>query len=254
LTLAPSLAIVWKIPAAPVAERYLYLPSVGFCLLAGYATARAYITGAALRSAALAIVALALGSGALATVQRNAVWRTNLSLWEDTAAKNTTDGLPMRSLATAHQQLGDAAKATEYFQVALQRRNDQNGLFTIYNNLGSLAMVAQHLDEAEANYQRALAVNPNAPECLFNLGLIELTRTTGAAATARQEHGQKARQFFERAAQLSPLDPDIQVGLAQTLSALDDSAGARTHFERALQLGLPPPTEASVRKLLTDLK
>jgi tetratricopeptide (TPR) repeat protein len=254
LTLAPSLAIVWKIPAAPVAERYLYLPSVGFCLLVGYAVARVYAMGGALRSTALAIAALALASGAVATVQRNAVWRTNLSLWEDTAAKNTTDGLPIRSLATAHQQLGDSAKAAEYFQVALQRRNDQAGLFTIYNNLGSLAMVAQHLDEAEANYQRALAVNPNAPECLFNLGLIELTRTTAADAAARRQHGERARQFFERAAQLSPLDPDIQVGLAQTLSALDDSAGARTHFERALQLGLPPQTEASVRKLLADLK
>lgn len=254
LTVAPSLAIVWKIPAAPVAERYLYLPSVGFCLLAGYVAARAFAAGGAQRGAAVFIVAFALVGGAWATVRRNAVWRTNLSLWQDTAAKNTTDGLPMRSLATAYQQLGDAAKATEYFQVALQRRNDQIGLFTIYNNLGSLAMVAQRLDEAEGHYQRALTVNPNAPECLFNLGLIELTRTTAAAAASKREPGQRARQFFERAAQLSPLDPDIQVGLAQTLSALDDSAGARAHFERALQLGLPPSTDASVRKLLGELK
>jgi hypothetical protein len=35
LTLAPSLAVVWRIPEAPMAERYLYLPSVAFCLLCG---------------------------------------------------------------------------------------------------------------------------------------------------------------------------------------------------------------------------
>ena len=64
----------------------------------------------------------------------------------------------------------------------------------------------------------------------------------------------RARQLFEQAARLSPLDPDIEVGLAQTLSALDDSAGARPHFERALQLGLPPATEAAVHKLLAELK
>jgi tetratricopeptide (TPR) repeat protein len=254
LTLGPSLAIVWKIPTAPVAERYLYLPSVGFCLLVGYAAARVLAMDGTPRVAATVVVGLTLTAGAVATVRRNAVWRTNLTLWTDTAAKNTTDGLPMRSLATAYQQLGDIAKATAYFQVALQRRNDQMGLFTIYNNLGSLAMVAQHLDDAEGHYQTALSINPNAPECLFNLGLIELTRTTGADAAGKREHGQRARQFFEHAAQLSPLDPDIQVGLAQTLSALDDSAGARMHFERALQLGLPPATEASVRRLLAGLR
>jgi Flp pilus assembly protein TadD len=255
LTLAPSLAIVWKIPAAPVAERYLYLPSVGSCLLVGYVASRLLAVGGVTRIAASAALLAGVAGGAVATVRRNAVWHSNLTLWSDTVAKNTTDGLPMRSLATTYQQAGAAAQATDYFRLALQRRNDQVGLFTIYNNLGSLAMVAQHLDEAEGYYQTALTVNPNAPECLFNLGLIELTRTTASTdAAARRDHGERARRFFQRAAQLSPLDPDIQVGLGQTLSALDDSAGARSHFERALQLGLPPTTEASVRKLLGNLK
>ena len=252
LTLAPSLAIVWKIPAAPVAERYLYLPSVGFCLLVGYVAARFLAVGGIARIAASAALFVVVAGGAVATVRRNGVWRTNLTLWSDTAAKNTTNGFPMRSLATTYQQAGETAEATEHFQLALQRRNDQIGLFTIYNNLGSLAMVAQRLDEAESHYQKALTINPNAPECLFNLGLIELTRA-GTETAGKHDHGERARRFFERAAQLSPLDPDIQVGFGQTLSALDDSAGARSHFERALQLGLPPTTEAAVRKLLGEL-
>ena len=57
---------------------------------------------------------------------RNAVWRTNLSLWEDTAAKNTTDGLPARSLGAAYLEQGDHAKA-QYLHLALQRRNDALG-------------------------------------------------------------------------------------------------------------------------------
>ena len=254
LALAPSLAIVWKIPNAPVAERYLYLPSVGFCLLMGYTAARLLLAGGPSRVAVGTGVLAVLAGGAQATVRRNAVWRTNLTLWTDTAEKNTTDGLPMRSLATAYQQAGDAAKATAAFNVALQRHNDQPGLFRIYNNLGSIAMVAQRLDEAEGYYRTALTITPNAPECLFNLGLIELTRSGSADSGGQHEHGQRARQFFERAAQLSPLDPDIQVGLAQTLSALGDPAGARTHFERALQLGLPPGTDAAVRKRMNELR
>lgn len=255
VTLAPSLLIVVKIPGAPVAERYLYIPSVGFCLLVGYGAARALAASrvAAARTAVWGAVGLSLAGGAMATVQRNAVWRSNLSLWEDTAAKNASDGLPMRSLATAYQQAGDVAKAAEYFQLALQRRNDQLGLYTIYNNLGSMAMTSKQLDEAERHYQRALSFNPNSSECLYNLGLIDLTRATQAADGAQRRHyGERGHGFFERAARLSPLDPDVQVGLAQTLSALGDRAGARLHFERALQLGLPPGTDASVRRLLAE--
>ena len=37
---AVAATIVAKIPAAPIAERYLYLPSVGFCLLVGSAAVR----------------------------------------------------------------------------------------------------------------------------------------------------------------------------------------------------------------------
>lgn len=260
LTLAPSLAIIVKIPVAPVAERYLYVPSVGFCLLAGYAAATllATVHAGALRTATAVGIGVIIAGAAAATVQRNAVWRSNLTLWQDTVAKNTTDALPMRSLATTYQRLGDTAKAAEYFQQALQRRNDQHGLFTLYNNLGSLAMVDKRLDEAERSYRAALALNPQAPDCLFNLGLIALTRATDAGdgrdGAWRRDQAQRARQLFEQAAQLSPLDPDIQVGLGQTLSALDDIAGARARYERALQLGLPPSTEASVRKLLADLR
>jgi len=253
VTLAPSLAIVVKIPGAPVAERYLYLPSVGFCLLVGYTASR--MMQRVGRVVVTAVVALLLCAGTATSVQRNAVWRSNLTLWTDTAAKNTTDGLPMRGLSTAYQQLGDAAKAAEYFQLALQRRNDQSGQFTIYNNLGSLAMTERKLDEAERYYRKALGLNPQAAECVFNLGLIALTRAkedaAGHDAAWQREQAQRARQLFEQSIQLNPHDPDAYVALGQTFTTLGDGQAARAHFERALQLGLPPATEASVRRLLT---
>jgi tetratricopeptide (TPR) repeat protein len=260
LTLAPSLAIVFKIPAAPVAERYLYLPSAGYCLLLAYGATRLFsaLTSREARTALAAVVVVLLCLGAAATVRRNAVWRSNLTLWEDTAAKNVTDGLPMRSLATAYQQLGEAAKAKEYFLLALKRRNDAAGLLTIYNNLGSLAMTQKKLDEAEGYYRSALASNPGAADALFNLALIGLTRAKDEGGTHNQtwkhQQAERARRLFEQAQQLSPLDPDIPVGLGQTLSVLGDAAGARKAYERALQLGLPPATDAAVRSLLRELQ
>jgi hypothetical protein len=258
-TLVPSLAIVLKIPTAPVAERYLYLPSVGFCLLLGYGVAR-LLQGGSRAGRAVVIVAVTaiLGSGVLATVSRNAVWHDNLSLWRDTAMKNSTDGLPVRGLAAAYLDIGDTAQAAEYFHLALQRRNDQLGRFTIYNNLGTLAMREKKLDEAEQYYATALSINPAAPDCLFNLGLIALTRAmettdTAHAASWKHDQAQRARELFERALQLSPLDPDIHIALGQTLAFLGEPDGARARYERALELGLPAATGSSVRKLLAEL-
>jgi len=190
-------------------------------------------------------------------VRRSAVWRSNLSLWSDTALKNTTDGLPLRSLGTAYLDRGERDKAAEYFTQALQRRNDVLGQIAIYNNLGSIAQVDKRLDDAERFYRTALRLEPNSPDCLFNLGLIALTRATDPdpdhdAAWKRQQ-AQQARELLERASQLSPLDPDIAVALGQTLNALGDRRAARAQLERALQLGLPATTETAVRRLLGDL-
>ena len=251
MTLAPSLAIVAKIPTAPVSERYLYLPSVGFCLLVGFAAAdllRRTATRAPYRWAVTSAVALLVVAGAVATVRRNAVWRSNLALWSDTAAKNTTDGLPLRSLAAAQLEASDSATAAELFRQALQRRNDQIGKFVIYNNLGTIAMNQQRLDEAEQQYQTALSLNPNAADCLFNLGLIALTRaTTTPDADGKRPHAERARGFFARAEQISPLDADIHVAFGQTLTILGDAAGARAQYQRALDLGLPASTAEAVR-------
>ena len=259
-TLAPSLVIVVKLPGAPVAERYLYFPSAAFCLLCGYGAASAL--GAAptrrTRITLAAALVLLLSAAGVATVRRNAVWRSNLSLWSDTAVKNTTDGLPTRSLAATYLTLGDRGASAQSFQLALQRRNDRVGQFTIYNNLGSLAMQEKRLDDAERHYNTALTIDPNAADCLFNLGLIDLTRALDADTThdaaVRRAEAQRAREHFERAIQLSPLDPDIHVALGQTLSALGDPAGARSRYERALELGLPSNTDTAVRKLLAELK
>jgi protein O-mannosyl-transferase len=254
LTLAPSLTIVAKIPAAPIAERYLYLPSIGFCLLVGYGAAALFERRG--RTVVITAMALLMAAGAVATVRRNAVWRTNLTLWEDTAAKNTTDGMPARSLGAAYLEQGDHAKARQYFQLALQRRNDAIGQFVIYNNLGSLAMAEKRLDDAEQLYRTALTLNPSAADTLFNLGLIALTRATDKTASdtaAKRDHALRARQLFEQAQQQHPLDSDIVIALGQTLTALGDPRGARAQYARALQLGLPESTAASVRTLLAEL-
>jgi Flp pilus assembly protein TadD len=203
------------------------------------------------------LIALLVAAAAFASMRRSAVWRSNLALWADTVLKNTTDGLPARSLATAFLKQGDAAQAAVYFRLALQRRNDRAGLLVIHNNLGSLAMQEKDLDEAERQYRTALEIEPQSADAIFNLGLIALTRATHARDTgdspAALRQAAEARSHFERALQLNPYDADTHIALGQTLTLLAEPAAARRHYEEALHLGTPPPTAEAVRRLLAGL-
>jgi tetratricopeptide (TPR) repeat protein len=247
LALAPSLAIVWKIPDAPMAERYLYLPSVGFSLLVGYAVKRLLSSArqAWMGAAMAAFCASLLAAGAFATVRRNRVWSDDIALWGDAAKKSGRSGMAFRSLATAYQKRGRFDDARRYFEQALERRNDAKGLQVIYNNLGTLAMQKQNFEEASHRYRQALQANPNAADSLFNLGLSIFYAGNGSAEAA-----QEALDYYRRAEALSPHDPDIQAALGQTLLALGEEQRAREHMQRALDLGVQEATAVGIRRML----
>jgi tetratricopeptide (TPR) repeat protein len=247
LTLVPSLAILWKIPDAPLAERYLYLPSVGFCLLCGDLAARAW--SAARQSSARAALAAALGAVVLlagvATMLRNPVWHDDIALWTDTESKSQVSGMAARNLATAYQQSGRTADARATFARALTRRNDARGLQTIYNNLGTIAMMEGDFAAAQRAYEQALAPMPNAPDTLFNLGLAVLQ-----SGGATPEAARRALPYYERARVMNPHDADIETALGQAYLLTDQRERAVEHLRQALQLNPSPHTRQGAQQLL----
>ncbi len=251
VTLIPSLAIVWKIPAAPIAERYLYLPSVGFCLLVGYGAMRAWAAWPTERMRAALAVALGivLVAGTVSTVRRNRVWHDDVSLWEETASRSRISGMALRGLGTAYQQRGRLAEARSAFERALQRRNDPRGLQIIYNNLGTLAMHDEDFASAQRYYEQALAANPRAADTLFNLGLAVLHGGGRSRAAA-----ERSIEYLERAQELNPYDPDIDAALGHSLAIVGDEERAIRHLRRALEVGLPPAAADRVRALLVTLE
>jgi tetratricopeptide (TPR) repeat protein len=255
MTLAPSLVIIARSSSAPIAERYLYLPSVGLCWMFGIAIARLCQDGRIRLAVQVAAALLILLAGAR-SLQRNQVWRDNYTLWSDTAARNPVDGLPWRSLAAATLERGDAAEAESLFKQALEMRNDTRGLYIINNNLGTIAYNRNDDVAAERYYRKALQFNP-APACFYNLGLLVLKRALNPEITpdpeVRAAQSREARQFLEQALAASPYDAEIHVGLAQAAQMHGDDNTARRHFERAIELGLPSATEAAVRRLLEQL-
>jgi tetratricopeptide (TPR) repeat protein len=245
LTLAPSFSIVWKIPDAPMAERYLYLPSAGFCLLVGWSVGALWDRFSAAGRRALAALAVVLAAaGAVETLRRNRVWSDDVSLWQDTSRKSLASGMPLRSLATAYQQRGEVEAARLHFERALERRNNRVGTAIIHNNLGTLAMSAGDFADAEEHYRRAVEQNASA-DALFNLGLA-IFEKGGRSVAATSE----AISYFTRARELSPLDPDPWAALSQAHAVRGEKAKAIENYQRALELGLDPVSAERLKSLL----
>jgi len=80
----------------------------------------------------------------------------------------------------------------------------------IYNGLGSLFLNQEHYDKAKAEFEKALAFNPNDAETHNWLGRV-------AGAQERYEDAEKA---FLRVIELSPEEPNYHYNLGLTLQNL----------------------------------
>ena len=125
ITLAPSLTVIVRRSAsAPVADRYLYVPSVASCLLLSWAVVhltRRLQLPARWTAATFAILSFILGVQALFYTR---VWADDLSFWSDVAAKVPNDALPHRELATALLNRNRLDEADRELQRALAAPSD----------------------------------------------------------------------------------------------------------------------------------
>lgn len=98
----------------PVADRYMYMPMAGVAALAATAAAGGWRrTGTTTRRRALAGGLAVLAALATASVWRQQVWRSSLSLWESTARGNPQSPLAALGLAESLLEAGRAAAARD---------------------------------------------------------------------------------------------------------------------------------------------
>jgi len=189
------------VPLTPyfVAERYLYVPSFGVCLLLAIgAEALHRRAGAAGRALAIGIVVLLVGWGSWRSAARNRDWRDDLSLW--TAA---VERAPAAS-ARAHKEIGRALwaagrndEAIAHLHKALALGPDTGDT---RSNLGLALLGAGRAQEAVAEFDRALALWPSNPLVRYDLAwaLLRVGRREDAMEHLRRLAGADAWRDLPR--------------------------------------------------------
>jgi tetratricopeptide (TPR) repeat protein len=161
-----------------MAERFLYLPSVG---LAGCVVACVVVAIHALgqrrllqRPAAAPVAWTALALVCLAftarTYARNFDWQDDRSLWTSAVGVSPGAAKPHYNLGVEFERIEDRqAEAIAEYRAALRIEPD---FVEARNNLANaLARMPGRLPEAIAEYQAALRIRPDRAEAHFNLAL-----------------------------------------------------------------------------------
>ncbi len=251
LLLAPSSSFV-PVATQTIAEHRMYLPLAAIILLLGTLLWR----WPALRRSRSLLAGLAAGAAillGLLTWQRNRVYATELSLWQDTVEKRPGNPRARNNLGLALMAAGRADEAMDQLRRALELQPDYA---FVHFNLGTLLLEQGRFDQAAAHLGSALAGNPGLVSARINMGraLTGLGRIEEAMQQYRTALAQD-RTAYDAATNLAALLIDrgqaalAEAQLREIIAAAPALAEAHYHLGRALQRqGAAGPSETSFRE------
>ncbi len=183
ITLLPALNI-YAVGRNVFAERYLYLPSIGFCILLTLAATRLiHLAPEKLRKpVTVSLLVITISAFAVATIQRNPDWKDDKTLFTETLVHSPN--APFVRIMVASTQSDESPGSTEAEQNYLQAISlakqetpqDRLDLVAAYKGLASLYADRSDNQSALQMLASAREVDPTDPETDTEEGLI-LVRT-----------------------------------------------------------------------------
>lgn len=204
-----------------MSERFLYLPSVGACVLAGMLLAKA--GGTRMRVPAVGALAMLTVSYAAILVPRVVTWADPVRLWRAKAAEEPSSLKAYLNLGLELVTRGDVEGARAAFDRAVQLKPEMAPLAAAA--LPSAAGTGEGVDEVET-LRRGLDADPSNATLWHNLGFHLL----------HKGEFQGAADAFQRSIASVPKRSTAWLGLALASQGLGDWDGAAQSAQRALAL------------------
>ncbi len=220
ITLLPESSVI---PIRDVIfEHRLYLPMAGFSL--ALVSGMYYLVGRFhLRAMAVLLTMTVLSYSALAYA-RNAVWKDEVTLWNDTVRKSPRKARSYHSRGLAHQDAGNIAQALSDFRKAIEI--DPVYVALLYDNRAKMSLNEGNFDRVLADAQKAIEINPEdaiAHNCrglaYLNKGKIE-----------------EAFSDFSRAIELDPGFAAAYNNRGRVYQGRGEPEAALRDFDKALEL------------------
>jgi tetratricopeptide (TPR) repeat protein len=219
--LAPVIGLL-QVGTASVADRFTYLPQIGFALMLAWGAAE-WCGPSAWRArtmgfAAAATLACLMGAAYLQT----SYWRNSKTLWLHSLDCNRRDGFAYGSLGMCFQQAGRIDDAVFCYRNAIAIRPDD----AVCNNLGVILAGRGELAEAEKCFRKALGITPDYDEAHCNLGRI----------LADRGRLDEAIDHFRQSLQANPNRAEVFQRLGDALHRQGKATEAAAAWDKATEL------------------
>ncbi|MFC2173877.1 tetratricopeptide repeat protein [Acidobacteriota bacterium] len=214
-----------------VAERFLYLPSIGMCLALGVLisalctasgsdslTARHY----ALRAVGITALIGVLSVYASISLKKNALWKDEVTLWSNQLHIQPACAKAAYNLGYHYHKDGSFQDAEIYYIKAIKAAPNH---YKALNNLGLLFQRQKRYTSAESVFIRAIKMEPKRVWAHYNLGNLYIEK----------RNLPKGIVVLKRALKLDPEHYQARANMAMALIFLGHPDEAITHFERILE-------------------
>ncbi|MFN0203472.1 MAG: tetratricopeptide repeat protein [Bacteroidia bacterium] len=224
--------------AATLAERFLYIPSLGFlifCVVGLYELLK--------RRESLPIAPILTGVFGLLTVvyagitwNRLPVWKNNHTLFEAGVVSSPNSFRTQFNLAETYRVDGDQskeeAKKLDFYKKAAERYEKSLAIYPEYNlawmNMGLCYTALKDTNKAMYSYENMLKLAPdgNSSNAANNLGAMYFNR----------KNYEKAKVYFSKSTQFNPNNFQALSNLALVQSQFKDYQNSIKNYEQAIRV------------------
>ena len=212
------------LPGPILAERWLYLPSVGGCLAGGLAFALARSRAKPSGQAGLSLVGLfILALFIWRQVSWTPVWKSEESIARAIVTTAPQSALGFFNLGNSFSKTGRADEAEAMFRQAIRLKPDYA---KAHNNLGILLEKEGRVPEADQEYREAIRLKPDYAEAHTNLGNL----------FAGQGRADQAESEYLEAIRSSPDYPEAHYDLGTVNQERGEFVRAEAEYRQAIRL------------------
>jgi len=222
---------------ATFAERFLFIPSLGFCIVLVLILSKITKYNSAPgknKNAFYGLIVIVLVSYSFKTYDRNKDWKNNLTLFTADVTACPNSARTHFSLASTLNNNSNAERNPE-----IRARMLQNAIVgfkrsleiypefsSAWYNMGVAFYALGKGNEAKIAYENAIKISPTDKQALNNLGVIHFNN---------KEYN-KALEYFQTAVKVNPTFVDPYANIGAVYHNLGDMDNAIVYYNKAIEL------------------
>jgi tetratricopeptide (TPR) repeat protein len=228
LPLLPVLATIRVYPEGDMThDRYLYLPSVGFCLLLGVLADRTQKTARSVRIAAASVLAIVLCAFSVLTFAQQRFYDNDITYTQQEINLNPANGFPYAMLANVYMDQGQTDLALKNYRIASERAPGDarislllsRGLFAVQQYTETETILHRLLLRTDLNARRQISVRLSLANVEIALGNLD-----------------SAQRLLQQVQQADPNFPELHWALGVLYKKQGQIQLAQSAFQREYQL------------------